>query len=93
MSLWDPCDLELDGQPCGSYDRVTRFLPGLRCHDHHPARLLGLEPPDPTGSVPAEPRPRPVKAYGKATSDPLGRTVPGTSRTGMIPRRPEDVKT
>lgn len=52
---------------CGA-QAVDRFLPGWRCGDHAPTY------PTPTASDPSDPRP--VREYGTATTDPLGRTGP-----------------
>lgn len=82
------CSLETGGRVCGSPVGVRRYLPGLRCAEHAPANPT----PDPDRTLDglrARTLPETYPAYGTATDDPLGRTRPGTARTGFIPRRPD----
>jgi hypothetical protein len=73
--------------PAAQHDTGAELYPcGLRCHRHAPATQAGRVVPTPTPFAPSERHTPPD--YGRATTDPLGRTIPGTARTGMIPRRP-----
>lgn len=82
---------------------VVLYLRGAFCPDCRP--WPAPPTPDPTRTV-AGLRTRPVTGfspvpYGRATSDPLGRTIPPHANAGMLPRyacpdcsprRPQPVK-
>lgn len=73
---------------------VDRYLVGWRCEHHTPAALAGRTVPDPVASLPTHGAAVVTRiAYGTASTDPLGRTVPGTARTGFIPSRPKAATT
>ena len=91
MFSWATCD-----HPNGPVDvcgraGVRSYLTGNRCPHHTPAALAGRTPPTP-GTLPPSAT-RPAREYGTATTDPLGRTLPGTTRNGMIPRHPATLDT
>lgn len=76
---------------CGETLGTVRYLVGYRCPAHAPAALAGRVVPTPDPAMTADglagrlvTRAQPVE-YGTATTDPLGRTVPGHSKNGFIP--------
>lgn len=72
---------------------VARFLSGWRCADHTPARMAGRAEPPRGPGWPAQAAPRPPRAYGTATSDPLGREGPGwkyRTRNWGLPSKVKD---
>lgn len=88
-----PCEHVTGSVVCGSTEDVDRFLGGLRCAAHTPGALAGRAPlADPAAHVYAAARDRgPGKTYGKATTDPLGRTGTGNPPRRLEPDpRPED---
>lgn len=82
------CELLIGGVVCGGTADVRRYLAGWRDAQHRPAVMAGHPEPDPQGTRPEDrPRASPIE-YGTATTDPLGRTIPGHNKNGYIPRLP-----
>lgn len=83
-----PCEHETAGGVCGSTEEVRRFLTGLRCPAHTPAAVAGrAEAAAPGLHVYPEAIAACARQYGKATTDPLGRT--SSKGKGGLPTRAE----